>query len=207
MGKFVLAWRSAPGEQEVPSELYYERRWYACYTRARHEKRVEELLRRRGFESYLPVIPLERQWKDRKKVIRWPLFPSYVFGRFALSDVHAVLTTPGVATIVRWNGYPTPIPPYEIENVRRFAAAAAAAGIEPERRPFVTEGQWVRIVDGPFRGVEGVVVERRGRTRVLVGLQVIGQALEVNIDTQLLRPISACGEAGDSEAARRPDEG
>lgn len=173
----------------APEELFREARWYACYTRARHEKQVEQLLRQRGFESYLPLIPMTRQWKDRKKLVEFPLFPSYVFGRFTLQEVHGVLTTPGVSTIVRTNGYPTPIPERDIENVQRFASAIVETGLEPEQRPFFAEGQWVKVLEGPFEGIEGVVIERRGRKRVLVGVEAIGQGLEIDIDTRLLKSI------------------
>ena len=185
----ILAGILTDAERTPPAQLYAEPHWYACYTRARHEKQVEAQLRQRGFESYLPVIQQVRQWSDRKKVVEFPLFPSYVFGRFTLREVHAVLTTPGVSTIVRASGYPTPIPEGDLENVKRFAVAIAESGLEPEAHPFFAEGQWVRVQDGPFEGVEGVVVERRGRKRVLVGLAAIGQGLEIDIDTRLLKPI------------------
>jgi transcription termination/antitermination protein NusG len=166
-------------------------RWYACYTRARHEKRVDEQLRERGIDSYLPLVPRVSQWKDRRKVVEWPLFPSYVFGRFALTDTHRVLSIPGVSTIVRVNGRPVPIPEEELANVRLFARALRGGDAELEHRPFVEEGQWVEVMDGPFRGVRGVVVQRRGRRRVLIGVKAIGQGLEVNLDTAMLRPIAA----------------
>jgi hypothetical protein len=44
-------------------------------------------------------------------------------------------------------------------------------------------------MEGPFEGVEGIVVEARGRKRVLVGLAAIGQGLEIDIDTRLLKAI------------------
>lgn len=185
----ILAGILTDAERTPPAELYAEPHWYACYTRARHEKMVETQLRQRGLESYLPLVQQVRQWSDRKKVVQFPLFPSYVFGRFTLREVHAVLTTPGVSTIVRASGYPTPIADTELENVKRFAIGLAEAGIEPETRPFLVEGQWVRVLEGPFEGVEGMVVERRGRKRVLVGLAAIGQGLEIDIDTRLLKPI------------------
>lgn len=185
----ILAGILTDAERTPPAQLYAEPHWYACYTRARHEKQVETQLRQHGFESYLPVIQQVRQWSDRKKVVQFPLFPSYVFGRFTLREVHAVLTTPGVSTIVRAGGYPTPIPDGDLENVKRFARAIAETGLEVEAQPFLTEGQWVRVQDGPFEGVEGVVVERRGRKRVLVGLAAIGQGLEIDFDTRLLKPI------------------
>lgn len=185
----ILARILTDSERTPPEQLYAVPHWYACYTRSRHEKQVETLLKERGFESYLPVIARERQWKDRKKLVDFPLFPSYVFGRFTLAQLHSVLTTRGVSTIVRTNGYPTPIPDADIQNVQRFVSAIAQTGIETEQRPFLTEGQWVRILDGPFDGVEGVVVEQRGRKRVLVGVEAIGQGLEIDIDARLLKPI------------------
>ncbi len=176
--------------EAVPAALYVEPHWYACYTRARHEKQVEGLLAQKGLESYLPTVPQLRQWKDRKKLVAWPLFPSYVFARFTLRDVHDVLVVPGVSTIVRTDGRPTPIPDEELGNVRRFVEVVAETGVVPEVRPLIQEGDWVRIVDGPFLGVEGRVVERRGRRRVLVGLGAIGQGIEVDIATQLLKVIA-----------------
>lgn len=91
--------------------------------------------------------------------------------------------------MVRANGYPTPIPEHDIENVQRFALAINETGIEPNQRPFLVEGQWVKVIDGPFEGVEGVVIEERGRKRVLIGVKAIGQGLEIDIDTRLLKPI------------------
>jgi len=180
----------------APPTLYVEPRWYACYTRSRHEKQVEVLLAQKGIQSYLPVVPQLRQWKDRKKMVAWPLFPSYVFARFTLREVHDVLVVPGVSTIVRVDGRPTPIPDEELANVRRFASAVAETGVVPKVRPLIREGAWVRIVEGPFLGVEGRVIERRGRSRVLVGLAAIGQGLEVDIDAQRLRVIARPSWAG-----------
>ncbi len=165
-------------------------RWYALYTRARHEKQVDARLRQRGIEAYLPLIPRERQWHDRKKIVSWPLFPSYVFARFAPRALSPVLGTSGVASVVRLNGKPAPISDEEIENVRRFAAAVTETGLDPQPTPLVSEGQSVRIVSGPLCGVEGRVVERRGRGRVLVvGIRAIGQGLKLEVDEAWLKPI------------------
>ena len=184
----------ADGESETGMvrtfDPFTEARWYACYTRARAEKQVAKSLEDRGIASYLPVVNRERQWKDRKKVVPFPLFPSYVFGRFTLQDIHAVLRTRGVATTVRTSGgQPSPIVDDEIENVRRFATAIATTGLEPETRPMLMEGQKVRVIEGPFEGVEGIVIESRGRKRVVVGITTIGQGLEVDIDARVLQPL------------------
>jgi len=176
-------------ELRTPPHLLNEPRWYACYTRARHEKQVSARLQDRGIESYLPTVPSTRQWKDRTKTVDWPLFPSYVFGHFTLRDLHRVLTVPGVSTIVRSNGLPSPIPEDEIRNVQAFAAAVAAARVESEPGPLAQEGEWVEVQDGPFKGVVGRAIERRGRRRMLVGLSAVGQGMEVDVDTRMLRVI------------------
>lgn len=180
----------------VAEENGAQLRWYACYTKARHEKRVQAVLQERSIEAFLPLIPRVSQWKDRKKVVDWPLFPSYVFGRFALEDAHRVLSVPGVATLVKADGRPVPIPDAELENVRRFAEALREGGVEVEPRPFLAKGAWVQVLEGPFQGVRGIVVENRGRRRVLIGLEAIGQGLEIDIRTSALQPVSSSGEPG-----------
>jgi transcription termination/antitermination protein NusG len=177
----------------VPAELYGEPRWYACYTRSRAEKRVASQLERRGLECFLPTYPRKRRWKDREKLVDWPLFPGYVFGRFPLCVMHRVLATPGLTTIVRANGYPTPIPEAELANVREFAQRLATSGLEPKPSPMLKVGQRVRIYGGPLEGVEAVVLKVRGRRRVLVGLQSIGHGLEVDVDRDLLKPLAGPG--------------
>jgi transcription antitermination factor NusG len=175
----------------VPDLVPEGPRWYACYTRARHEKRVDTMMRDRGVETFLPLVARESTWKDRKKLVEWPLFPSYIFGRFPLADAHLVLNIPGVSTLVKPSGRPVPIDDAELENVRLFAEALRQEDVPLEPKPFVAEGMWVEVVAGPFRGVRGVVVERRGRRRVLIGLKAIGQGLEVDLEMGVLRPIPA----------------
>jgi transcription termination/antitermination protein NusG len=174
--------------QDEDSPLYRCPHWYACHTRARHEKRVEEQLALRGVETYLPLFEEVRQWSDRRKTVEFPLFPGYVFARFVLGSLHEVVQIPGVATVIRHNGSPSPIPDGEVENVRRFVAALRESGQTPAPRP-LEPGEPVRVMHGPFKGVTGFVVERRGRRRVLVGLTAIGQGIEIDIDGRNLQPI------------------
>jgi transcription antitermination factor NusG len=165
--------------------------WYALYTRARHEKKVDRLLRLREFEVFLPLVPRESQWHDRRKIVDWPLFPGYVFARFGLKATAQILGTPGVATIVRQDGVPAAISDLEIENVRRLASVVTETGSLPEPTPMVECGQQARISKGPFTGVHGVVVQRRGSGRVLIqiGLDVIGQGIKLEIEESSLQEL------------------
>jgi transcriptional antiterminator RfaH len=125
-----------------PDDLV-ERKWFACYTRPRHEKRVEEVLRERGFESYLPLRPLERRWKDRRKTVDFPMFPSYVFGFFDLRDASRVLAVPGIVTLVKVNGKPLPVREDELQGVRRLAEALNRGEIEARPVAALERGQRV----------------------------------------------------------------
>ncbi|MGH7443562.1 MAG: transcription termination/antitermination protein NusG [Longimicrobiales bacterium] len=165
-----------------------EPHWYACYTRGRAEKKVGDLLPRLGIETYLPLVPRERQWADRVKHVEWPLFPSYVFARFALDEVGRVLRTPGVATVVRLGGEYVPIEDSEIANIRRFAEALSECGHDAAQpATYIAVGERVRVIEGPFEGVEGLVVRRRRRDRLLVGLGAIRQGFEVDVPAAHLR--------------------
>jgi transcription antitermination factor NusG len=161
--------------------------WYACYTRARHEKKVARVLGERGVEHYLPLLECERQWADRRKLVELPLFPSYLFARVALDDIASVLSVPGVVGVVRNLGQPIAVCEADLQNVRRFVAALASTpDAAPEPMPLPAEGAAVRVISGPFAGVAGVVLEHRGRARVLVGLSAVGMGMAVDVSAEML---------------------
>lgn len=171
------------GDRDRGARVSHQDRWYACYTRARHEKKVAARLRGRDITVYLPLVSRESQWHDRRTVVEWPMFPSYLFARCLREELYEVSSTPGVVTLVSFDGTPVPIPDAEIENIRRFAGALRETKSDPEPAPLVSEGQAVRVIEGPFRGIEGRVVERRKGRRVLleVGLEAIGQGMKVEV--------------------------
>ncbi|MCH8998646.1 MAG: UpxY family transcription antiterminator [Proteobacteria bacterium] len=172
----------------APSLLYRVARWYACHTRARAEKQVNRLLRGIGVESYLPLVELQRQWADRKKCVAFPLFPGYVFAQFDLRQTHEILRTPGVVTIVRTNGYPSPLRDEEIASVRILMQGVDQTGILPSPADYLASGEAVVVTDGPFRGMRGTLLETRGPARVAVRLSGIHQAMSVELDRAVVQP-------------------
>ena len=168
-----------------------ERLWYACYTRSRHEKRVAETLKVRGFEAYLPLVSRTSHWHDRDKTILWPLYPGYVFAQLHESDFSAVMDIAGVASLVGSRGRPLPIEDGDIDTVRRVESLIAQTGQMPAAEPLVDEGQEVRIVSGPLAGSVGTVLQVRGGKRVLiqVGLPAIGQGVKLELDAHDLHSV------------------
>lgn len=162
--------------------------WFAGRTRARAEKAVVRALEAAGFEAYLPLIERERQWADRVKRVLFPLFPGYVFLRAQAADLSAVRRLPGLVDVVSVEGRPSPVPEEELNSVRALVAGVNATGVLPSPSDFLEPGDPVEVVEGPFAGMKGVLIEERGSTRVSVKLTTIRQALAVELERSRLRP-------------------
>ena len=90
-----------------------ERHWFVFYTKSRQEKKVQELLTRRGYEVFLPLEKVMRQWSDRKRTVEVPLFNSYIFVSVLAHQIQEVLQVPGIAWNIRHNGKPAVLYPKE----------------------------------------------------------------------------------------------
>lgn len=159
--------------------------WYAIHTRSRHEKVVLDELVRKEIEAFLPTVPRWSRWKDRRKRIDWPLFPGYCFARFDVSASLAVLKCSGVIAIVAVEGRPAPIPPEEIEGVRRLVSS----DLQFDPCPLIKEGAAVSVVSGPLRGVTGRLVRKGARARLVLSVDAIGQGVSVQVDAADIRPL------------------
>ena len=163
--------------------------WYACRTRARSEKKVDRLLSAAGVTSYLPLVERLRQWSDRSKHVAFPLFPGYVFARCSLSVLPDIVRTPNLIEVVRVNGSPTPIREEEIDSIRALVLGAERIGEEPAAHEYFTRGQEVQVVQGPFEGLRGILTEVRGRTRIVVRLEAIRQAVSVEMSSRFVKSV------------------
>lgn len=169
---------SSPAEQpDLPLE-YVEPRWYAAQTCANHEKRVAARLEAQAVEHFLPLYSSVRRWHDRRVQLDLPLFPGYVFVRLALRDRLRVLQFPGIARLVGFGGSPAPLKDSEVETIRAFLEQ----GVRAEPHPFLTTGRRVRIKAGPLAGLDGILVRRKGRSRIIVSLELIARSIVVDVD-------------------------
>lgn len=152
--------------------------WYALYTFPRHERRVAEQVEQRRFASFLPVYRSIRKWKDRRKELELALFPSYVFVRMDLGDRLQVLQLPGVVRLVNFNGQPAVIPEEEIEVLR--IRLSGAQNIQPH--PYLNRGRRVRVRSGPMQGLEGIVVRRKDRCRIVFSVELLQRSVAMELD-------------------------
>lgn len=159
--------------------------WYALYTCSRHEKQVARNLEGQHVEHFLPLYDTVRRWKDRRMRVQLPLFPGYIFVRILLRDRLQVLKVPGAVSLVGANGHATPLPEEDVEMVRR--GLAGGVGLEPH--PYLKIGRRVRIRQGALAGAEGILVRKKGAMRVVISLELIRQAMSVEVDAPDVEPV------------------
>jgi transcription antitermination factor NusG len=165
-------------------QLDTERKWYAAYTSAHHEKRVVEQLERRSVESFLPLYDSVRRWRDRRVRLQMSLFPGYVFVRISSRDRLKVQQVPGVAHLVGFGGQLTAVPEEDIQAIR--ACLADPSRVQPHR--YLKRGQRVRVLNGPLTGLTGIVVRQRKQTRFVISFDLLQRAVAVEIDAADLGP-------------------
>lgn len=161
---------------QLPHE-YFLPRWYAIYTSANHEKRVGQQLSERQIENFVPLYESSRRWKDRRVTLQMPLFPGYLFVRLALRDRLSVVQIAGVARLVGFNGTPTALAEEEIVALQ----TGLRSGMKAQPHPFLTVGRSVRVNDGPFSGLTGILIRRKGKSRVVVSIQLLRQSIAIEV--------------------------
>jgi transcription termination/antitermination protein NusG len=157
--------------------------WYAIWTRSRHEQVVRDQLEQKGVEAFLPTLPKWSRWKDRKKKIDWPLFPGYCFARFDLSERLPVLKCSGVVSIISFDGEIAPIPEQEITGIRRLVESE----LQYDPCPLIREGMMVEVTHGPLKGVIGRLIRKGAHARLILAVDLIGQAVSVEVDAADVR--------------------
>lgn len=151
--------------------------WWALYTRSRCEKELMRRLRALDIPHYGPIIEKRhRSPKGRITTSFVPLFSNYVFLYGDAAQRYQALTTNCVSRDL-------PVVDAaelaaDLRQLRRLIETGAP--ITPEAR--LEPGARVRVRSGPLEGQEGIVVQRRGETRLLVAVRFLQQGATVQID-------------------------
>ena len=157
--------------------------WIAVYTKSRHEQIVVNELNKKNIESYCPMFKERRQWSDRKKWVHFPLFRSYVFANIEINENIYVLQTIGVNKIVKFQEKISIIPDQVIDNIKNIIEG----GYSVEQTDYFIKGDEVRVVSGPLKGLDGVVLDLRGANKIIIKIESIQQAFSVEISSGLIK--------------------
>ena len=124
-----------------------------------------------------------RQWSDRKKWVHFPLFRSYVFANIEINENIYVLQTIGVNKIVKFQEKISIIPDQVIDNIKNIIEG----GYNVEQTDYFIKGDEVRVVSGPLKGLDGVVLDLRGANKIIIKIESIQQAFSVEISSGLIK--------------------
>lgn len=172
------------------------RRWYVLHTYSGYEENVSHNLKQR-IESmdmedkiFNILIPTERKIKiknGKRKVVEEKIFPGYVLVEMVVNDDswYVVRNTPNVTGFVGTGTIPTPIAEKEVKELQKRMGVE-----EPKFQIDVSIGSPVRITDGPFKNLEGKVInvdEEKGKIKVLVSM--FGRETPVELDFLQIKKI------------------
>lgn len=166
-----------------PGEMSYP--WFALQVRSRYENIVSAHLDGRGYEWFLPQYKVRSRWSDRFKEIERPLFPGYLFCRLNPLNRLPILTIPGVVVIVGTAKTPVPVDETEIAAIQ----AAVKSGLPSQPMQFLQVGQRVRINHGPLCGLEGILLDFRGRDHLVLSVTLLQRSIAVQLENAAVTSI------------------
>ena len=178
-----------------------EIRWYVVNTYAGHENRVKENLEKRvetmGIsDSLFRIVVAEEpiiEIKNGKQVEKMQnMFPGYIFVEMKMTDEawYVVRNTPGVTGFIGSSGggaKPFPVSPVEMESIlRRMGQSDKKVDVD------FTIGDTVRILTGPFSGMEGRINGMNDQTQVASVLTMLfGRETPTDINYNDLQKVDA----------------
>jgi len=165
--------------------------WYAVHKRSRHEDKAFNGLVQKSIPSFLPKIEVWSKRKDRRKRIMVPLFPGYLFVEMFSLDNEAKLDVLKTFGVVRILGKPTgsepiSVPDDKIDAIRRIVESR----VEVQNLQYPHVGEAARIVDGPFKGIEGTVIKTDYQKDLfVVTIELLQRSVAIKLDSYQIEKI------------------
>lgn len=161
----------------VNPEFSTDKKWYALYTKPKHEFKAEAQLNAVGIDFYLPTVVTLRQWSDRKKKIKEPLFNGYIFIRGTEKDRILALEQYAIVRSIFFEGKPAIVPTWQIENLKKMLEEGSEVTVSDELKV----GTTVKIISGPFKDVEGIVYESGNQKLLAITIDLLRRSVIVKI--------------------------
>jgi transcription antitermination factor NusG len=165
--------------------------WWVAHVRSRQEKLALREARHRGIPCFLPKYEKETRKDGRKRTSFLPLFPGYLFFRGQSEVRYEMLTTNLCVRILEVTDQGALHS--DLLQIRKLQLA----GLPLIALPEVKAGDPVRVTEGPFAGITGVVLKEKGKARLMVSVRFIHRAVCVELPRDSVIPEPA-------RAARRP---
>jgi transcriptional antiterminator RfaH len=157
--------------------------WWLVHTRPRQEKALAADLGKLGIGYFLPLLRTRRRYRQRALTIEFPLFPSYLFMCGGTHERYETLMTHRAAAVIAVANQAQL--KHELRSVHRVTSGDGPLQVFRGLK----RGHKCRVRSGRLAGVEGVVLKKRDRCRLFVGIEVLGQSAVLEIAPALIEPI------------------
>ncbi|HOG31802.1 MAG TPA: transcription termination/antitermination NusG family protein [Candidatus Syntrophosphaera sp.] len=151
-------------------------RWEVIHTKPRCEKKLAEYARRNGITYYLPQMDSKRVYQRRVVSFTKPMFPSYLFCVLDSRSRQTLLISGYTVSFIRVHQQEQLL--QELRNIK----LSRLPEIELQNTIWLSEGLQVEIMQGPLKGVTGVVESHDKLDEVRLQVQILRQAVLVKID-------------------------
>jgi len=160
-------------------------RWYVAHSRSRNEKILAKELTRWGIFNYLPLAHRQTRSSVTGRISRSmvPLFSGYVFFNGNEEQRYQALRTNRIAQVLDVPNQEQLVT--ELQHIHTLLTQDEDFFVAPRIRV----GDWGRIIAGPLRGLEGVVTQHSGRLRLTLNVTILGQSVNVEVDSGNVEPI------------------
>jgi transcription antitermination factor NusG len=158
--------------------------WWVLHARPRCEKKADHWLAQQGFDHYLPLRPKVKVYPGKRVTFEHPLFAGYTFGAFSLRERNAVYGSGHVAAVIEVDDQARLLS--ELDAIRRILAS----GLGMEDCPYLGVGRRARITTGRLKGLEGVVLRRSGRTKLILSVDMLQRSVALEIEPDWLEPLA-----------------
>ncbi len=160
--------------------------WYLVHTKPRQEACALQNLEQQGYDCYLPLLASEKLIKGAVTKLAEPLFPRYLFIRLDTGDSakswSPIRSTRGVSKLVSFGNQPAKVSDELVDLIR----ARETSGEIAEKRLF-NPGESIRVVDGPFTGVEGIFQSIDGTQRVRILIELMSKPVRMAVSPNSIR--------------------
>jgi transcription antitermination factor NusG len=171
--------------------------WVALQTKPKNEKKVDHLLRQKGYQCLTPTYRLKRRWSDRTVEVELPLFPGYVLCHLSSSALAKAISTQGVIRVVGFGGEPAEVAVEEVEALRLLARS----NLLREPWTYLPQGTIVSIETGPLAGAEGIINVDGNKRRLVISVTLLQRSVAVHLDEDTV--ISVIADQGENRT--KPD--
>lgn len=154
--------------------------WWVAHTKSRNEKVLAHDLIQKDISYFLPM-----SWKIHRRAGRkfrslLPLFSGYLFFCGQENQQIEVLRTNRVANLI------------EVKNQQKLLdqllqleqALQSDTPLIPHKH--IKTGQLCRVTTGPLADLQGIIVKTKNATRLVLQIDMLGQAASVEIDVDMI---------------------